>query len=173
MRNVRGLLVVVALTTSSLLLPQSPAHAAPGDLTCAESESVSYSPGLLTTRRPVDVSVHNTLSCKSLTDPAVTGGQVRATVRGLDRSCTDLAASGSGSYAITWNTGDTSTISYTRSANYVLGTLVIVESGTVTAGRFAGDSVTHVVELLNLDLLACLAEPGLTAASGLGTYVFA
>ncbi|MFC6087986.1 hypothetical protein [Saccharothrix lopnurensis] len=48
-----------------------------------------------------------------------------------------------------------------------------MESGTVTAGRFAGDSVTHVVELLNLDLLSCLAEPGLTSASGLGTYVFA
>ena len=164
---------MVTLITSSLLSPLSPAQAAPGDLTCTETESVSYSPGLLTTRRPVDVRVHNVLSCTSLTEPAVTRGHVQATVPGLDRSCTDLAASGSGAYTITWNTGETSTISYDRSAGYVLGTLVIVESGTVTAGTFTGDSTTHVVELLTLDLLACLAEPGLTSASGLGTYVFA
>lgn len=173
MRGVRGLLVVAALTASSLLVPASPAHAAPGDLTCTETESVSYSPGLLTTRRPVDVSVHNVLSCTSLTHPAVTQGHVLATIHDLERSCTDLAASGSGSYTITWNTGETSTIGYTRSANYVLGTLVIVENGTVTSGTFTGDSVTHVVELANLGLLACLAEPGLTSASGIGTYVFA
>jgi hypothetical protein len=171
-RGIRGLLVVAALITSSLLVPPSPAHAAPGDLVCTENESVSYSPGLLTTRRPVDVSVHNVLSCTSLTDPAVTGGQVRATVHDLNRSCTDLAASGTGSYAITWNTGETSTISYTRSANHVLGTLVITETGTVTAGKFTGALTTHVVELLTLDLLACLSEPGLTTASGIGTYVF-
>ncbi|MTE22419.1 hypothetical protein F0L17_25620 [Streptomyces sp. TRM43335] len=169
----RGLPAVVALIASSLLFPPAPAHAAPGDPTCTENESVSYSPGLLTTPRTVDVTVHNVLSCTSLTDPAVTRGQVRATIHGLDRSCTDLAASGSGSYTITWNTGETSTISYHRSANYVLGTLVIVENGTVTAGKFTGDSVLHVVELLNLDLTACLAEPGLTTASGIGTYTFA
>ncbi|MDQ2589160.1 hypothetical protein [Saccharothrix yanglingensis] len=173
MHSIRGSLIAVALIASSLLFSPSPSQAAPGDLTCTENESVSYSPGLLTTRRSVDVSVDNVLSCTSLTDPAVTGGRVRAVVRGLDRSCTDLAASGSGSYTITWNTGETSTIGYTRSANYVLGTLVIVESGTVTAGKFTGDSVTHVVELLNLNLLACLSEPGLTAASGIGTYLFA
>jgi hypothetical protein len=167
------LLVVVALIASSLLVSPSSAHAALGDLTCTENESVSYSPGLVNTRRPVDVSVYNVLSCTSLTDPAVAGGHVQATVRGLNRSCTDLAASGSGSYTITWNTGETSTISYNRSANYVLGTLVIVENGTVTAGKFTGDSATHVVELLTLNLLACLAEPGLTTASGIGTYVFA
>jgi hypothetical protein len=172
-RGIRGLLVAVALITSSLLFPPSPAHAAPGDLTCTENESVSYSPGLLNTRRPVDVSVYNVLSCTSPTDPAVTGGHVQATVHGLDRSCTDLTASGSGSYTITWNTGETSTINYNRSANHVLGTLVIVENGTVTAGKFTGDSTTHVVALLNLDLLACLTEPGLTTASGIGTYVFA
>jgi hypothetical protein len=170
---VRGLLVVVAMITSSVLFPTPAAHAAVGDLTCTESESVSYSPGLLNTRRPVDVTVDNVLSCTSLTDPAVTGGQVRATVLGLNRSCTDLAASGSGSYTITWNTGETSTIAYSRSANYVLGTLVIVETGTVTAGRFTGDAATHVVELLSLDLLACFADPGLTTAAGIGTYVFA
>ncbi|WP_447002250.1 hypothetical protein ACRAKI_21200 [Saccharothrix isguenensis] len=167
------MLVPAVLITSSLLLPPSISHATPGDLTCAETQSVVYSPGLLNTRRTVDVSVHNVLSCTSLTDPAVTGGQVQATIHGLDRSCTDIVASGSGSYTITWNTGDTSTISYNRTANYVLGTLVIVETGTVTAGRFTGDSTTHIVELPNLDLLACLTEPGLTAASGIGTYVFA
>ncbi|MGX7829732.1 hypothetical protein ACTG9Q_32075 [Actinokineospora sp. 24-640] len=120
-----------------------PVHAAPGDLTCTENETVPYSTGLLTTRRPVDVSVHNVLSRTSLTDPAITQGHVRATIHGLNRSCTDLAASGSGSYTITWNTGETSTISYNRSANYVLGALVIVENGTVTAGKFTGDSTTH------------------------------
>jgi hypothetical protein len=172
-RRVRGLLVVVALVASSLSFSPVLSHAAVGDLTCAESETVSYSPGLLSTRRPVDVSVHNVLSCTSLVDPAVTGGLVRATIPDLDRSCTDLAASGSGSYTIAWNTGESSTIGYSRSANYVLGTLVIVENGTVTAGKFVGDSVTHVVELLNINLLACLAEPGLTGASGIGTYVFA
>lgn len=173
MGRIRGLLAPVALITSSLLFPPSLAHAAPGDLTCAENESVTYSPGLLTTPRPVDVSVYNVLSCTSLSDPAVTGGHVQAAIRGLNRSCSDLAASGSGSYTITWNTGETSTINYNRSANYVLGTLVIVENGTVTAGKFTGDSTTHVVELLTLNLLACLAEPGLTTASGSGTYVFA
>jgi hypothetical protein len=172
MRRIRSALVPAVLIMSSLLLPPYSAHAAPGDLICTETQSVSYSPGLLSTRRPVDVSVHNVLSCTSLTDPAVTGGHVQATIHGLDRSCTDLAASGSGSYTITWNTGDTSTISYDRTANYVLGTLVIVENGTVTAGEFTGDSTTHVVELPNLDLLACLSEPGLTTASGSGTYLF-
>jgi hypothetical protein len=172
-RSIRDLLVVVALITSSLLFSPSAAPAAPGDLTCTENESVSYSPGLLNTRRPVDVSVNNILSCTSLTEPAVTGGHVQATIRGLNRSCTDLGASGSGSYTITWNTGETSSISYNRSANYVLGTLVIVENGTVTAGKFTGDSTTHVVELLTLNLLACLTEPGLTTTSGIGTYIFA
>ncbi|ROP42450.1 hypothetical protein EDD40_7952 [Saccharothrix texasensis] len=167
-----ALSATTALIASSLLFSPSSAHAAPVDLLCTENESVSYSPGLLTTPRPVDVDVHNILSCTSPTDPAVTGGHVRATVRGLNRSCTNLAASGIGSYTITWNTGETSTIDYNRSATYVLGTLVITETGTVTAGKFTGDSTTHVVELLTLDLLACLAEPGLTTTSGVGTYVF-
>ncbi|TQM84531.1 hypothetical protein FHX81_6985 [Saccharothrix saharensis] len=173
MRSIRGLLILSALITLSLLFPPSSAHATPGDLTCTENESVTYSPGLLTTPRPVDVSVHNVLSCTSLTDPAVISGHVQATIRGLTRSCSDLAASGKGSYTITWHTGHTSTIDYTRSANYVLGTLVIVESGTVTAGKFTGASTTHIVELANLNLPACLTEPGLTTAAGIGTYVFA
>jgi hypothetical protein len=173
MRKSRSLLGLAALTLPAVLFAPGTTHAAVGDLTCTESESVGYTPGLLNSARPVDVAVDNALSCLSLSDPGVTRGTVTATVPAVTRSCTDLAAATSGSYPVSWNNGRTSTISYHRSASYVLGTLVITETGTVTSGEFAGDTSVHVVELRTLNLLDCLSEPGLTAATGTGTYVFA
>jgi hypothetical protein len=167
MRHVRFLLAAVALL---VLIPGSAVHAAVGDLECTETDSTTYSPGLTDTEQPETVTVDDVQTCTS-SDRTLTGGVLATTVHAT-RSCDDLLVSSSGQYTISWNNGNTSTISYSRSSTYVDGTLVIDESGSVTECEFAGDSSTHVVVFANVDLTACLSDPGLQSLSGTGVYAF-
>lgn len=176
MRRVRAALAATfafpLLTLGVNAVTVTAAHASPGDLTCTENDSATYSPGLLNTPQTVNVTVHNTLNCLSLSDPTLTSGTLSLSVHGLTRSCTDLLASTTGHYTLRWNNGNTSTISYSITANYANGTLVVTEKGTVTAGEFTGDGSLHIATEPGLDLTVCNSAPGLTHANGTGTTDF-
>lgn len=174
MRRVLFLFGAVVFATAVLVgVGAGAARATIGDLTCTETEAVTYSPGLTNAEQLEDVTVDNNLACTSLSDPTLTSGHVGGTIHGISRSCTDLLTTSTGTYTIYWNNTRTSAISYTRVPTYADGTLVIVEHGTVTAGEFVGDNSVHVVELVDLDLTGCDTPPGITGTSGTGVYTFA
>ncbi|MFE2754308.1 hypothetical protein ACFXGA_20155 [Actinosynnema sp. NPDC059335] len=68
---------------------------------------------------------------------------------------------------ITWNTGETTTVSAVgvvvlRPANEV----VVVYQGTVTAGRFSGASVVMSAALVNTTPAQCFTAAGVTHTEG-------
>lgn len=144
MKRVLNLVVATLIMwVSSVVIPAAPASAGVLDMTCTPPTSVlnSYSPAL--TLAPQTVTVTTTAlygPCVSLSQPAITSGTRSATVT-TTTSCADLLGPGTFTYTITWNTGQTSTLStnYTRVAAGALYT--VTATGVVTAGVFAGDTV--------------------------------
>ncbi|MEU6214510.1 hypothetical protein ABZ891_32040 [Streptomyces sp. NPDC047023] len=68
------------------------------------------------------------------------------------------------------NNGHTSTISLSRTSNYVLGAFLITETGTVASGDFAGRSWLRTMAMTpstNL-ITGCLQPPGGTGLNGTG-----
>ncbi|MBQ1099568.1 hypothetical protein KBY55_26780 [Streptomyces sp. b94] len=128
------------------------------DLTCTvpSSEATTYNPPLTLT--PQDVTFSSTVQygpCVSLSHPEITSGSRSLQVLIPDRSCLTLLEAGVVTFTITWNTGQTSTISGSRTATVVGAALVVTVTGNVTSGVFAGDSVVQTSIGPATDILAC------------------
>jgi hypothetical protein len=98
--------------------------------------------------------------CVAPTDPELTAGV--STVAGLspDATCARLLGAQPVTITITWNTGQTTTLSG-NSVNSIVGVnLVSTTTGTVTAGLFAADTFVHTAVYTGTDLLLCLAGLG-------------
>jgi hypothetical protein len=80
-----------------------------------------------------------------------------------------LPPSASGTFEVTWDTGEKSTVTGTSTSQDVAGQTVLTLTGVVVSGPFVGASFTEVLVQSNLDLLGCLAPPGVQSQSGLGT----
>lgn len=136
-----------ATTTSGLL-----------DVTCTvpSSEATSYNPPLTLT--PTDVTFSSTIHygpCISLSRPDVTSGSRSLQVLTPQRTCLTLLETADSNFAITWNTGEISTISGMRIASVVGAVLAVTVTGTVTSGPFSGDSVIQTSVGPATDVLAC------------------
>ncbi len=157
--------VTAAVSVSALLVlgPAGTASAGVLDVTCTppSSQNTTYTPPL--TMAPQDVTVGGAAQfgpCASLSNPAITSGSsaLTAPVRGF--SCLELLNGGSFTFTITWNTGQTSTISANYSATIAGAALVITRTGTVTSGLFAGSTVLQVLTGPAADVLLCTAGLG-------------
>ncbi|WP_256107727.1 hypothetical protein [Streptomyces sp. ODS05-4] len=106
------------------------------------SSNVVYNPPLTNVPQPV-VSTQNWQlgPCVSASKPALTSGTHSQTSLPRDRTCFDLLAAGPETKTITWNTGETSTLSMNRTVSVAGAALIVTHTGTVTSGLFAGDSV--------------------------------
>lgn len=60
-------------------------------------------------------------------------------------------------FTITWNPGQTSTVTANTTATLVGGLLVVTHTGTVTAGLFHGDTVVRTATGPATNILLCLA----------------
>jgi hypothetical protein len=135
----------VALGASIALVAVPPAEAAVGDIVCTppSGSMTTYSPALTTSPQNVSVTAQILLSsCLSTTVPAITSGSTPLTTFAVpNRSCLNLTGSSAVTATITWNTGQTSTVSFTHLVNIVGAVYSSTLTGTVTSGLFAGDTV--------------------------------
>jgi hypothetical protein len=156
----------------AVVVPAGPASASWGDVTCpAGWQTVSYSPGVTAVSQPVTVTYELDLGiCVSLSNPAVTSGFSGGTVT-VALSCADLLGTTTGTQDFTWNTGQSSTLSFVRTVTKVNGQTVITLAGTISSGLFAGNAAVLTVIEPTLDLLACQSPEGLESNEGVSTFV--
>lgn len=150
---------VAAVAACGLVLASPAASASTELLSCGGTGSNTYQPGV--TNTPRTITVHSEADY-----------QPCAGTSGITSGHYQLAASGTvsclgGGFTITWNTGQTSTITAVgipvlRPANEI----VVLYQGTLTAGTFAGATVLQTATLLNLTPEQCFTSEGVTGTSG-------
>ncbi|MFI0421015.1 hypothetical protein [Spongiactinospora sp. 9N601] len=160
-----GLILAVAL------YPPAPAPAAVLDVVCTppSSDLVTYRPPLTATAQ--DVSIDATTHygpCAAAGVPGLTSGS-RAFQGSGSRSCLSLLSSGTETFTITWNTGQTSTVSVAKLVTVAGATLVVTFTGTVTAGLFTGSRVLQTVTGPATDITLCTL--GLGTVSSISSLV--
>jgi hypothetical protein len=155
-----ALLATGCLVVSAFIFAPPAAASTDGllDLTCTapSSEATTYNPPLTLT--PQDVTFSSTVQygpCVSLSLPDINSGSRSLQVLTPDRSCLTLLETAVSTFTIIWNTGETSTISGSRTATVVGAALVVTITGNVTSGVFAGDSVVQISTGPATDILAC------------------
>jgi hypothetical protein len=114
------------------------------DVTCTPPSSAvsSYSPPLTNTPQTSQSTISYQFGpCVSSSQPNITSGSSVVVNPPRQRTCLDLLAGGSMTIVITWNTGQTSTVSANFNTTVVGALLEVVITGTVTSGLFQGDTV--------------------------------
>jgi hypothetical protein len=163
-QGVARCLAVVALGVAGVTVSAASAHAA-SSATCTGSSAINYSPGLTNTPQTVTYSETETYSCTS-TDTSLTAGSSSVNITLAGASCNGGGVFPATAYTITWNNGQSSTISLTFTDLIILGTEQVTGVGTVTSGEFAGGAVTIVWLYPVLNPLQCLTSQGVTSQSG-------
>jgi hypothetical protein len=162
-RAARTTVAAVLAAVAVCVAPPVPAHATSIDVECAGSFSRDFSPAVTTTSQTVTVteaSDYNTCVVGSTASGA-------ATIT-LPLSCVNITAGPAFTETVTWNdaTGGTSTIGW--SAPTVVGQTVVF-TGTVTAGRYVGDSATRVTSGVSYvgSVVGCLLGTPIASTTGL------
>lgn len=149
----------------SFSLGATPSSAAVGKLTCLGKSTVTYSPGLTNTPQTVTITSTNTFPKCFSSDHSITSAHIETSVHTGVRSCTDLLKSGSGPLTLVYNNSESTTYDSHFSANYLLGQLVVADSGPVTSGKFTGSTASGLALYL-ADLSQCGTSQGLTNLNG-------
>lgn len=140
----------------------APARASSIDVECVGSFGRTFSPAVTITSQTITVSEANDYNT-CVVGSAATGA---ATIN-LPLSCVNVTAGPALTETITWNdaTGGTSTISW--SAPTVVGQTVVF-TGTVTAGRYVGDSATKVTSGISYigSVVQCLLGTPISSTTG-------
>ena len=159
LRTVTAFLTTGVCALALLVLgPTGTASAGVLDVTCTppSSQSSTYTPPLTMAPQTVTGSTVTQYGpCVSLSNPALTSGSMTRTGSAPGISCLELLQSGPSNFTITWNTGQTSTISSNYTANIVGAALVVTRTGTVTSGLFAGSTFLQVNTAPATDVLLC------------------
>ncbi|MFI8178676.1 hypothetical protein ACIF6H_36095 [Streptomyces microflavus] len=162
-----GTALSLALTT--VVLAPTAAHASPVDITCLTgNRHTTYSPPLTNTPKPESLAITDNFSCLSLLS-GVSSGTSTLGVNLPSSSCLlELTFLSALPVNYTWNTGQSSTITYAtsnavRAAN---GTVTTTSIGTVTAGLGLGQVATLITVEPALSPTAC-AGVGISATNSL------
>jgi hypothetical protein len=165
-------LAFAALTlVASTWIAAGPAHAGGAlDLTCQGTQKVTYGSGLVLAPKQVIYTAQDDFtSCTSVQDPSIKSGTYRSTAQSL-LSCLGVLTPGAGTKTFTWSNGQTSVFTYTSSATQALGQTVMTLTGTITSGKFKGETAVQVITVTSGDALSCFAA-GVTTAQGPSTLV--
>jgi hypothetical protein len=157
-RHPRLVAAVLGTVLSLALFLPVPASAGVLDVTCTvpSSESIVFQPPLTTTTQPTDITISSQYGvCVSASVPSLTSGTSFLQLTGIPQDCLDLGISDPAQRTITWNTGQTSTLSGNLFHNIVGATQVTTITGTVTSGLFAGDTFVHVVTAPAASITLC------------------
>ncbi|MFJ3176711.1 hypothetical protein ACIPJK_39215 [Streptomyces roseus] len=154
--------LIALVPAAALLMAAPPASAGAPDLTCLplSSETVIYDPPIDSTVTDTDLSIDTNYGpCTSTSNPSVTSGSRHIDIT-LPRSCSQILQTAPTTYTITWNTGQTSTITGTRTNTLSGAVLVVTVNGSVTAGLFSGDTVVQTISGVVPGLPGCLLGLG-------------
>jgi hypothetical protein len=146
----------------AVIVPATSAHAAVLDVACTGKLTTLLLPGLLIV--PQDITTDNDFDyspCASLANPGLTAGHNHIVITG-NFSCLGQVGSFNGTETITWNTGAHSTFTFTNTFATVGGQYVTTHTGAISEGQFTGDSAVETLTGPTLNLLQCLAPPGIT-----------
>jgi hypothetical protein len=164
-QGVARCLAVAVLGVAGMSVSAASAHAA-STTTCTGSSAISYSPGLTNTPQTVTYSETDTYSSCTSTDTSLTAGSSSVNVTLTGASCNGGGVFPATTYTISWNNGQSSTISLTFTDLIILGTEQVTGVGTVTSGELTGGVVTIVWLYPVLNPLQCLTSQGVTSQSG-------
>jgi|GEM_PF-1768966 len=132
-----------------------------------------YSPGLKNTPQDVAVSGQGALSnCVTvLGDPVTSAASSLTTNVVTGFSCADLLRPRTVVHTVVWNTGESSTMTFTQLRVGVQDTLTVFAlTGSVVSGKFVGATAVRTLSYVTLDLEnGCASPEGLTSLSGLAT----
>lgn len=149
--------------------PQRAGAAAVGQMTCTGQENTTFSPGLTNTPQTVTITVNNSENCLSLTNGGFRTGTATSTRTIPGISCLTLLAGGNpDEMTYHWSNGLQSTFGFTPTVNFVGGSPVVTQTGSITAGEFNGAVAIGTVTLV-ADLTKCSTPGGVTSASGAHT----
>jgi hypothetical protein len=153
----RGICVAAVVAAVALMAPAGATSAGKGG--CALAGVAKITPGLTTTTKPISFSFTGDLSnCAQL--GAIKSGKVTASGTGTG-SCSGNATHGTGT--IRWNTGASSSFTFTTSGTGVL----VPVAGKFTSGQFAGKPLQAALVFYTTSPQKC------TTAAGLPTAKFA
>jgi hypothetical protein len=156
-------MAAVLATAAVCVGPAAPARASSIDVECIGSFSRGFSPAVAIASQTITVTDTNDYNTCVIGSTA-TGA---ATIS-LPLSCVNVTAGPAFTETITWNdaTGGTSTISW--SAPTVVGQTVVF-TGTVTAGRYVGDTADKVTSGISYvgSVVACLLGTPISSTTGL------
>lgn len=142
--------------------PSTPARATSIDVECVGSFARGFSPAATTTTQSITVTEANTYDTCAIGSTA-TGA---ATIT-LDLSCVPATAGPAEDETVTWTdaTGGTSTITWS-SPTAAAGE--VVYTGTVTAGRYLGDSATKITTGVSYlgSVAGCLLGTPISSTTG-------
>jgi hypothetical protein len=164
-QGVARCLAVAVLAVAGVSVSASSAHAA-SSTTCTGSSAISYSPGLTNTPQTVSYSETETYSSCTSTDTSLTAGSSSTNFTLAGASCNGAGTFPPSAYTISWNNGQSSTMTLTYTDVIILGTEQVTGVGTVTSGEFTGGAVTIVWLYPVLNPLLCLTSQGVTSQSG-------
>ncbi|MFG3506852.1 hypothetical protein ACGF5F_15210 [Streptomyces sp. NPDC047821] len=171
LRRTRRVILGLGLVLGTVLVaPPAQARTVPAaalaDISClVGSQTGHYRPGLTYTLRPTSFNGQGNVSgCVDLTGHGITGATFTTKGRGT-ASCLTGTVSSLTTYS--WSNGRSSTVRNTGAVQVKPnGITVLVLTGTVESGQFAGSTVVQTKTLLSTDLSACLTPQGLTSAGG-------
>ncbi len=142
---------------------------APVGIVCAGAQTTDYAPPLTNTTRNTKTKSTENFNCSSLAGVSSATSTHTAT---SPQSCVLalVPPTNTSTRTYTWNTGQSSTVTFFSStvATLANGTKVTTSVGTVTAGLGEGSTATRVVTLPSLSLTAC-ATTGIDSLTGPAT----
>jgi hypothetical protein len=154
---------VLAAAAAVCVGPPAPARASSIDVECLGSFGRSFSPAVTATSQTVAVAEANDYNT-CVVGSTATGADTVS----LALACVPVTAGPAITETVTWNdaTGGTSTISW--SAPTVVAQTVVY-TGTVTAGRYVGDSATKVTSGISYvgSVAGCLLGTPISSTTGL------
>ncbi|MFT7839838.1 hypothetical protein Q5530_27160 [Saccharothrix sp. BKS2] len=159
MSRVASVLAAVLMTVASIPLVAPGTAAAVGlDLTCTPPSSASllFDPPATNSPQTMALSVSRQYGpCVSATRPDITSGHSSATGTSQGATCLSLLGANAITIPITWNTGETSTLSGNNVSSLSGLALTVVTTGTVTSGVFAGATFVHTIIYPSTNILLC------------------
>lgn len=153
------------LPSQAQLLPLPPL------VQCTGTTSLTFTPGLTNATQNVVVTIKESLPlCVNLLNPLdlLSAGTSQSQVpRTL--SCNSQFGGGPGQRVISWTDNTQSTFNYVSQSNIINGQIIVVFTGNIVAGKYAGSSATAQYVLPTLSGTSCNTPEGLTSTTGLFT----
>lgn len=134
--------------------------------TCVGTENLRYAPGLTNAPARTTITLNDVLSpCAQVLPSLWSGSATVSRTIPTTASCLDLLSGGPGSKTVDWSDATTSTFTYNTIVDRVEGQITASETGTISAGRYAGATAIGRVVSPG-DLTACSTPAGLANQTG-------